>query len=1044
MKLQKLIINGFGPYALKQELDFATNLKDKNMFVITGNTGAGKTTIFDAINFALYGEPSGSDRDGKSLRSDFADQDTPTEVELWFSLRGKDYYVKRTPTYLKPKQRGEGFTESKATAEIKISKDKTITGAKEVTKEVENILGITTEQFKQLVMIPQGEFKKLLNAKSEEKEDIFRKIFGTEIFESIQKHIKEEANKLKRSIEVVERDRLNKIKSFMCKEEDDELYRLINANDINIDKLMISFEQSIERDIKDQQILEEKVQQVNEVIKKIQSEIALGEATNRKFSILEKNKEELDKLNIQVEEYKKKRLQLDRGRKAVTVRAFEEKYNDKNREFKALDLKLIEIEKDLVIYKENYEKAKIEFIKQQNREEEKNGLIKDRDEKVRLKEKVSEYEENSKNVNVLQEKVKTLKGRIETIQSSTLKNDETLQFIDKELQHINSAKEEKGKLEIQQIDCNNKKRKILDLTSSINQWIKDKKKHGEATVAFNEVDKEFLLAKTTYEELEDTFRRSQAGLLALELENGNPCPVCGSTHHPKIAQLENNEVTEESVKNRKAVLEILREKRDNTLQGLTEINTSIKSIKENSINPLLKEVLSKEDFHSVNEVVIQVESVSKENQVLLVEINNTLEKLKNIIHNEEKLLQEKSKLQKSNEELRRELQLKNSELVVEEGNLRAANNTLTMIKSEFKGEIKTSKDLEEIIRVLSDKLNTLKFDYEQAERNFNTSKTLLDQEEGKQKTTKIMKEKAEKELKEAVEVFKEKVLALSFENYTDYKSAVLSEATIELFDKEINDFNSRLVGAQKLYEASSKEVEGIILVDLTVFEEKLRAENEVKTNLDTGGKEIFARIKNNQGVLEVCKNFNRAIEDEEKKYKVVGKLSNVVNGDNIKKISFERYVLASYFEDIIQAANLRFNKITAGRFELFRKEDMGDKRKGQGLDLEVFDNYTGKARDIKTLSGGESFKASLSMALGLADVVQAYAGGIQLDTMFIDEGFGTLDPESLDNAIECLMDLQNDGRLVGIISHVAELKERITTRLEVRATNKGSKAEFIS
>lgn len=1044
MKLQKLIINGFGPYALKQELDFATNLKDKNMFVITGNTGAGKTTIFDAINFALYGEPSGSDRDGKSLRSDFADQDTPTEVELWFSLRGKDYYVKRTPTYLKPKQRGEGFTESKATAEIKISKDKTITGAKEVTKEVENILGITTEQFKQLVMIPQGEFKKLLNAKSEEKEDIFRKIFGTEIFESIQKHIKEEANKLKKAIEVVERDRLNKIKSFMCKEEDDELYRLINANDINIDKLMISFEESIERDIRDQQILEEKIQQVNEVIKKIQSEIALGEATNRKFSILEKNKEELDKLNIQVEEYKKKRLQLDRGRKAVTVRAFEEKYNDKNREFKALDLKLIEIEKDLVIYKENYEKAKIEFIKQQNREEEKNGLIKDRDEKVRLKEKVSEYEENSKNVNVLQEKVKTLKGRIETIQSSTLKNDETLQFIDKELQHINSAKEEKGKLEIQQIDCNNKKRKILDLTSSINQWIKDKKKHGEATVAFNEVDKEFLLAKTTYEESEDTFRRSQAGLLALELENGNPCPVCGSTHHPKVAQLENNEVTEESVKNRKAVLEILREKRDNTLQGLTEINTSIKSIKENSINPLLKEVLNKEDFHSVNEVVIQVESVSKENQVLLVEINNTLEKLKNIIHNEEKLLQEKSKLQKSNEELRRELQLKNSELVVEEGNLRAANNTLTMIKSEFKGEIKTSKDLEEIIRVLSDKLNTLKFDFEQAERNFNTSKTLLDQEEGKQKTTKIMKEKAEKELKEAVEVFKEKVLALSFENYTDYKSAVLSEATIELFDKEINDFNSRLVGAQKLYEASSKEVEGIILVDLTVFEEKLRAENEVKTNLDTGGKEIFARIKNNQGVLEVCKKFNKDIDEEEKKYKVVGKLSNVVNGDNIKKISFERYVLASYFEDIIQAANLRFNKITAGRFELLRKEDMGDKRKGQGLDLEVFDNYTGKARDVKTLSGGESFKASLSMALGLADVVQAYAGGIQLDTMFIDEGFGTLDPESLDNAIECLMDLQNDGRLVGIISHVAELKERITTRLEVRATNKGSKAEFIS
>ncbi|EQB87817.1 hypothetical protein M918_07160 [Clostridium sp. BL8] len=226
MKLKKLIINGFGPYAIKQELDFEENLKGKNMFVITGNTGAGKTTIFDAINFALYGEPSGSDRDGRSLRSDFADPESPTEVELWFSIRDKDYYIKRTPTYLKPKQRGEGFTESKATAELKLSKEKTITGAKEVTKEIENILGITTEQFKQLVMIPQGEFKKLLNAKSEEKEDIFRKIFGTEIFERVQKDIKEEANGLKRRVEQIQRDRLNRIKAFNCKDKDEELYRL--------------------------------------------------------------------------------------------------------------------------------------------------------------------------------------------------------------------------------------------------------------------------------------------------------------------------------------------------------------------------------------------------------------------------------------------------------------------------------------------------------------------------------------------------------------------------------------------------------------------------------------------------------------------------------------------------------------------------------------------------------------------------------------------------------------------------------------------------
>ena len=197
MRIKKLVISAFGPYADRQELDFEANLDGKNMFVITGNTGAGKTTIFDAINFALYGEASGSDREGKSLRSDFADPTTPTEVELWFSLRDKDYYIKRSPQYFRAKQRGEGFTESKPNAEIKL-KDKTVSGPKEVTRLIEEILGITCDQFKQLVMIPQGEFKKLLNSDSDKKEEIFRKIFGTKIFSDIQQNIKNEANDLRK------------------------------------------------------------------------------------------------------------------------------------------------------------------------------------------------------------------------------------------------------------------------------------------------------------------------------------------------------------------------------------------------------------------------------------------------------------------------------------------------------------------------------------------------------------------------------------------------------------------------------------------------------------------------------------------------------------------------------------------------------------------------------------------------------------------------------------------------------------------------------
>ncbi|KYH28340.1 MULTISPECIES: AAA family ATPase [Clostridium] len=1043
MKVKKLIISGFGPYAERQELDFEENLKDKNMFVICGNTGAGKTTIFDAINFALYGEANGSDREGKSLRSHFADSKTPTEVELWFSLRGKDYYVKRSPSYLRPKQRGEGFVESKPMAEIRISKDKTITGFKEVTREVENILGITTEQFKQLVMIPQGEFKKLLNAKSDEKEEIFRKIFGTEVFERIQREIREEAKALKNSIERVQRDRLNKIRSFICGEEDDELFRIINADNINIDTIMESFKKAIERDIHSQKVLEENIEKTTQNIKKFQKEINLGEAINSKFDKLENVKKELDKLEGKIEEYKSKKNQLDRAKKAITVRNFEEKYEEKNEELKNLKSRLEELEKNLELYTKSYEKAKQEFVKQQSREEEKNKIIKNIDEKLKLKEKVSEYEKTKKQVEFFNNKVKAVKERIENININILKNEERLKIIDKNLENINLAKDEKRKLEVKKVETFNKLNNLKELYNSISRWIKYKNKHDEEVKTFEELDKIFISVKNNYEKLEDIFRKSQAGILALNLEEGTPCPVCGSTHHPKLAKIEDNDIREEKVKKEKETLEVWREKRDKCLSRLTEINSSLKIVMENSIGPLSRELLNievcEEDLDKINN---EVKNLYRQNKDALIDIENRIRELDIFINKEKDILEEKNSLYKNAEELRRELQLKNEELVVEEGKLSAANSTLTLIKNEFNGEIKTSKELEDMIISLNNKLSLIKKEYENAEKIFNASKSKLDNAKGIEKSTREMKERAESERNEALEMFKRRVLDLGFTDYLDYKHSVLSEEKIEALEEEINKFNSDLLSCRNLYETLLKDVEGLSRIDLSEINEKLKKENEVKANLDKEAKEIFARIKNNKTVLEDCNKHNKSIKEDEEKYKIVGRLSNIINGDNSKKISFERYVLASYFERIIDAANLRFNKMTSGRFELLRKEDMGDKRKGQGLDLEVLDNYTGKARDIGTLSGGESFKASLSMALGLADVVQANTGGIQLDTMFIDEGFGTLDPESLDNAIECLMELQNDGRLVGIISHVAELKERIQTRLEIRTTNKGSKAEF--
>lgn len=1042
MKLQKLIITGFGPYAERQELDFENNLKDKNMFVITGNTGAGKTTIFDAINFALYGVASGSDRDGKSLRSDFADEKTPTEVKLYFSLRGKDYYVKRSPSYMRLKQRGEGKVESKASAELKISKDKTITGASDVTKEIESILSITSEQFKQLVMIPQGEFKRLLLAKNEEKEDIFRKIFGTEVFEKIQYDAKRQAINLEKKIYQVTRDRLNKIRSFVPGENHEHLIPLINADKPNVELLMKIFQEAIVRDKEEQETIDGKIKEVESNITELNNQKVHGELTNKNFDISDNNKKGLDKLTSLVEEFNNKKQQLEKGKRALSVKVFEDRYLEKKTQYEDINSKINTIEERIKKLQTNCEGAETAFKAEQLKEEEKNKLIKEKEENEKLKGKVSGYETSRQQVTALDAAVNSIKKNIKNIDETLVKNENSLEAISKELEVIDKAKEQKANVEIAKIDCKNVGIKLDNLSSFIVQWKENHKKHQTAKAEFEKIEEGYNTAKANYETLEDIFRKSQAGILAADLEQGNPCPVCGSTHHPSLAQLENKHITEQEVNKSKEQLESIRSIRDSKLNYLTEINSSLETLKSNSINPLMKELLVLEGPQTINSITAEVEKQKAINKTQLLELDNSISDLNKIVSSEESKKKQRDSINKLNEDLRKDLQSKNSKLAEGEGKLSAARTTLEIIEKEFKGEIKTLKELEAVIDALDKGIYSLKKAFEAAEKYFNDCRSLLDKEKGSYDATLIAKAKAEQELDNSLKIFNNKIEELGFADLSDYKANCLTESMISEIDESIKAFNLRLEKANGLYQASLKEIEGKSRVDIEAILEKLGSEIEIKNQLSDKVKTIFSRISNNKAVLDACLKYNKQIEGDEKEYETVGKLSSIINGDNPKKINFERYVLAAYFEDIIEAANLRFNKMTSGRFELLRKVEMGDKRKGQGLDLEVFDNYTGKARDIKTLSGGESFKASLSMALGLADVVQAHAGGIQLDTMFIDEGFGTLDPESLDSAVECLMDLQNDGRLVGVISHVAELKERIQARLEVSSTDKGSRAVF--
>ena len=860
MKIHKLIVTGFGPYALRQELDFENNLQDKNMFVITGNTGAGKTTIFDAINFALYGDASGADREAKYLRSDFADSQTPTEVELWFSVRSKEYYVKRAPEYIRPKKRGEGFVKSEPSAEIKLSKDKTITGVTQVTKEVESILGITKEQFKQLVMIPQGEFKRLLNAKSDEKEDIFRKIFGTETFQNIQGQIKQQSRKLEGSIKEVQRDRLNKIRSFEYKEKDEDLYRIINADEPNIELIMKNFYEFIERDREEQKELEEKKEKQSAIIGKISNEIAIGETINKKFEALERNKKELDKLNEQVENYKNKEIQVSWAKKALNLKIYEDKYNEKNRIVKSLNSELEIIEKNLKSYKESYEKAEEKLNKEKSREEERNKLIKDIDKNQTLKEKASQYEISRKKVDTLEKKVKAIKDRIKEIGLIIIENNKNIDSFNNELEEIKKAKEEKGTLEINHVKYKNKQENLKKLSNDINLWISENKKYEKAVLNFDIIEKKFKESKDKFEFLEDTFRKNQAGILASGLEEGTPCPVCGSVHHPNLTLLKDSEITEEMVRRSKEVLECDREQREKGLNELTAMKSSLKSRKDDAIDPNVKELLNKDNDYNIMDISSEVNESLKQNNNTTLELESRIESLNNIINKENEKIQARDKVLKDNENLRKELEEKNEDCGKEEGILGADKSTLEAIKNDFKGEIKTVKELDDIILTLNKHLQNLKEAYDEAEKEFTKIKDIQAKENGRYERTKEMKEKADEELKEAISRFKANTLELGFQNYADYKEKSLNEEEIEKISKEIDDFKIKLEGFKKLYEASLKEIEGLSTVDLGKLREKLETEKTNENVLDRELKVIFARISNNVSIAADCEKYNKAIE----------------------------------------------------------------------------------------------------------------------------------------------------------------------------------------
>jgi exonuclease SbcC len=1036
MKPLKLKFKAFGPFLEEQEIDFE-NLKNDGLFLVTGPTGAGKTTIFDAICFALYGNGSMGERGNANSRSDFADENTDTFVEFEFMLKDKKIKINRTPTYMRAKKRGDGLTEQKTTADIKIYKNEEIIsesyGATEVTDKVEEYLNLNYDQFRQIMMIPQGEFRNFILAGSDKRAEIFKKIFDISIYEKFENKISEKYGELEKIL----KDFKLKTKTIAEKVsiDSEEYQELLSSEYINTEELISQISVEIEKNEKmKNQIKEEKTNKQNKQ-KELNSHLERIKKDNEKLNKKEEIQKELQELLKNEENIKTKEKQLEKILKAEKIIPYEEKYNEykqqlseKQKELEKQNKVLEESLKKQDIINQNFPKIERDYQKISAIKKEVEDLNKKLEKIKTLNKTKTEHKEILENIKNEEDKFEKIEAKISENKEEFEKNED---FINKN-EDINIEILENKLQEIS---------KIYNSTKSLNQ------KYTE----FENIDSNFKKSKKVKEDNEGLVKKlrseyhektqklidSQSYFLASKLVEGEPCPVCGSKHHPSPAQKNKDTVTEEELKTLNEKLQKQEKQNSETQKKFEEISREY--------NETASFVIS-EYKRICGELELSPKD-KKEIKIHLEEIINTLEdslkKRKEEFDKKSKISQEIKNKKANNKKLKE--QLKSLEEQKE-----SQNKQINILKTQ---EISLKKDIQNLSEQIENKteeqiqksIEENKDFIEKTEKNYNqikneseeTSKT-VNSVKGTIKTLKLDIENLTARVSQEKKNFEAMILKMEFQTIEEYDTFKKQTDNIKYIEKEIKEYRENIQNKKSVLndlEKSTQDIKKINEIPLSKMIEKIAEEIESMIKQESN---LEYKIKDLKDTIESIETIKKETAEKEKEFETIKSIKDISTGNNNSKISLSKYVLAYYFEEILSRANQRLKKLTENRYRLYRASKVIDARKKEGLEIMVFDNYTAKKREIKTLSGGESFKAALSLALGLADVVQSHSGGVALDTIFIDEGFGSLDTNSLDNAIEVLTDLHNSGRMVGIISHVSELKERINSKIEIIPNKQGS------
>ena len=932
MRPLRLTLSAFGPYAAETTLDLE-KLGKGGLYLITGDTGAGKTTIFDAITYALYDHSSSGIREGSMLRCKYADDKTPTFVELEFEVHGVRYTVRRNPEYQRPKARGEGMTTEKADATLTYPDDRPpVTKAKDVTAAVQEIIGLDYNQFSQIVLIAQGQFTKLLNASTEERSRIFRKLFRTQRYAQLQERLQAEASALnqQRTAQNAKLDSLLGGLQFSPEDPDAEALRALCAQTVPetalalLDTLTARQAAALEEAGTALQATEAQLDTVQQQLGAAAQAQRLAQQLAARQAELAAAKPALDAARAEADRHAGDAAQLD-----------------------ALTAQVTQAQSALAAY------DALDTLCHQQTE-------------ARAAARLAAAQAHKRRTQL--DSLNAALAAAEAELAALADADTRLLALQTRSAQLAQRGEALAKLEQRLADCQRQAKAAHKAQES----------YRAAAAAQDE-------ARARRDALERAFLDAQAGLLAESLVEGAPCPVCGSTHHPARALLPHTAPTQAQV--------------EAARQAAAEADRQAQNASATAQSALAAANEAKTSLRRDAETLLPERFTAPEGTVPL-----TFALMTNVLAEENAALQTaqtdcKAQCRQAEADCRRKAQL--------EADRQAKTRQRPALEQAAAEADRSAAAQNASADALEGQIAERRAALPYSRRA--DAQAALDKLEADRSTLRTGMDTAQRKLKQA-------------------------EQTVAAAEAAVEALTAQQTAAQKELPARSAEELTAQQTELTAARETLRSRE----------KQLSAQLLPNRKTAAQYRAAAEARQTLESRWQWVSALAATAGGTltSKQKIKLEAYIQMNYLDRILRYANTRLMQMTAGQYEL---ERIGaeNQRSQSGLDLGVIDHYNGTRRSVKTLSGGESFKASLALALGLSDEVQSSAGGIRLDTLFLDEGFGSLDEESLELAIRVLSGLTEGDRLVGIISHVGALKDRIDRQVVVhKARTGGSTVEL--